>query len=100
MAKPKLRTEEIEDLYRRNVTVIETEYGEKYSNIPEKDFDSLMELYDFLPHEKLQNPNWNFVFNIEWRIYTKWCMSNRDKFHGFYDVEGFTEFVRDETHHE
>lgn len=111
MPKPKLRQEPKDRWSPRGpkITIIETEKGERYTNIPSEDFDVLMDLYDSLPHPKIQNPNWDFALNLTWRIYSEWCMSpnegvaaiKRDwRAHANYSGEGFIGFITQETHQE
>lgn len=100
MVKPELETMNLNDIYRGSRTLIKTDEGERYSTIPEKDFDLLMDFYDLLPHPKLQNKDWDFVLRLGSRFYTEWCMSNRSESHYCYQGEGFLSFVRDETHFE
>ncbi len=99
MTKPELETLRKINIYDKP-TLIKTDKGNRYSDIPEKDFDLLMDFYDFLPHPKLQNKNWDFVLKLDSRVYAEWCMSNPSKNHLFYQGEGFLSFVRDETHFE
>jgi hypothetical protein len=98
MVKPKLKTMQRSHYDKRNVTVIETEHGNRYSEIPEKDFELLMDLYDSLPHPNLHNLNWDFVNDVDSRIYTEWCMCTGWDKHAKYEGEGYTAFVREQTH--
>ncbi len=97
MVKPRLET--LKGTFNRPTLVI-TDEGNRCSNIPEKDFDLLMDFYDSLSHPKLKNPNWYFVLDIDSRIYAEWCMGNRNISPYNYQGEGFFDFFRDETHFE
>jgi hypothetical protein len=101
MTKPKLREDIRRDFLRPGIiTVIETKDGERYSGIPIKDFDTLMDLYDSLPHPGLQNINWQFVIDINWRIYTEECISNSNSVCRNFDAKAFKDFVTNEIHFE
>lgn len=90
-------------------TLVEGEHGKWYSNLPVDDFKALMEIYEQTPHGELNLDSVRFVFKIDGRIYTEWCMSDDEgraaqrknwHAHAEYQGEGFTSFIDNEVHYE
>ncbi len=93
-------------------TSVLTDQGARYFHLPVDDFRTLYELYKSLipfPAQESKTPI-QFVFNVDWRTYTEWCMDangglkkdaeGRYCVNYCYDYEGqgLTDFVRNETH--
>jgi hypothetical protein len=71
--------------------------------IPSGDIGFIAEVYGLITSNNSEIPK--FIDDVNWRLYTEWCMDtpkNKDipgwKRHLNYDGEGFTDWVRDETH--
>jgi len=88
--------------YRAKRTVVKTSEGDRVIFLPAEDARTLMEIYTQTPHEELSLTPDNFLDNISCRVYAEWCMSpeSAGKSPNDYQGEGFTNFIRDETHHQ
>ena len=79
-------------------------------NIPNCDVLRLAEIYERIPHEKLNLSAEEFVADLSHRFYEEWCLENefrektqpgyKPKKHYDYKGEEFLDFIRDETHYE
>jgi hypothetical protein len=66
-------------------------------HMPSDDLDRIVAAYETRPLPDFSTQD--FVYKIEWRLYTEWCMNNDWHKHRYYRNDGLIEWLADETHY-
>jgi len=73
---------------------------QRWPNPTREELDQMAQYYEINPKKISGLPTDEFLWNIQWRVYTEWCLQNRwlVESHGSYKGTAFKEWIDAETH--